>query len=361
MNIREFARTIGVSPTTVSNAISGQGRISEATRRMVLERMQDLDFIPNLNAQRLSQGRTHLVALDFLFWHDYLADLFFAELTREIQDVLEARKYGLLLSGPGEVLDRWVKTRAVDGVILGGDLSDLTIPERIAQAGTPCVVIGHSPITGIRDVGSVVIDLSRGAREVARRLMEQGHRRIGYISGGVPDAVWFEFRDALREGGILLQDSLTVRAVSADRESAGTFRIGATARDGAEAFRKLMAQAEPPTAVFVRTDMLAIGALQAAYQMGVRVPEDLSLVGHDDVPFAALAVPPLTTVRVDCMTLARLAVDMLLSLLNAPNAPVKPQVVQTELVLRDTLKGAPFVDSGGSYTDAPLLHAIARR
>src|SRR5947209_1838060 len=134
MNIKEFARAVGVSPTTVSRAINGQGRLSAATRRMVLERMEELGFTPNLNAQRLSYGRTYLVALDFGVRHDYLSDMFFAELTREIQDVLEAHGYGLLLSGPGEVMGRWVKTRAVDGVILVGDPADKTIPQTIARA-----------------------------------------------------------------------------------------------------------------------------------------------------------------------------------------------------------------------------------
>src|SRR5690348_11688563 len=121
MNIKEFANAIGVSPTTVSRAISGRGRISDATRRRVLERMGPLGFTPNLNAQRLSQGRTDLVALDFGPGHDPLADLFFAELTREIQDVLEPQGYGLLLNGTSDVLNRWVRTRAVDGVLLIGD------------------------------------------------------------------------------------------------------------------------------------------------------------------------------------------------------------------------------------------------
>src|SRR5438876_5939275 len=99
MTIKEFAQAIGVSTTTVSRAMHGKGRLSPATRRMVLERMKELGYTPNLNAQRLSRGRTHLVALDFGAWHDYLADMFFVELTRGVLDVLEAQGYGVLLSG----------------------------------------------------------------------------------------------------------------------------------------------------------------------------------------------------------------------------------------------------------------------
>src|SRR5206468_2662794 len=116
--------------------------------------MEALGYTPNLNAQRLSHGCTHMVALDFGPHRDYLSDMFFMELTRELQDALETHGYGLLLSGPGDVLNRWVKTRAVDGVILVGDPTDETIPQQIAETGIPCVVSGHQPVEGIQGVGS---------------------------------------------------------------------------------------------------------------------------------------------------------------------------------------------------------------
>src|SRR5215470_4907807 len=131
----------------------GRGRVSPATRRMVLERMTELDFTPNLNAQRLSHGRTNMIALDFGPWHDYLSDLFFVEITREIQDALETHGYGVVLSGPGDVLNRWVKTRAVDGVIMVGGPQEATMPQTISQTGIPCIFIGHGPIEDIPGVG----------------------------------------------------------------------------------------------------------------------------------------------------------------------------------------------------------------
>src|SRR5690348_8224895 len=166
MNIKEFARAVGVSPTTVSRAINGRGRLSDATRRMVLERMEELGYTPNLNAQRLSHGRTYLVALDFGDWHDYLSDMYFVEITRGVQDVLEARGYGVLLCGPGAVLNRWVKTGAVDGVILVGNPADKSVSRDIAHVGTPCVVIGNYPVERIPGVGSVVVGVRSGARQV---------------------------------------------------------------------------------------------------------------------------------------------------------------------------------------------------
>ncbi len=324
MTISEFAEKIGVSTTTVSRAIHGRGRVSPATRGLVLERMKELGYTPNLNAQRLSHGRTYMVALDFGIWHDFLSDMYFVEITRGVEDVLETRGYGVLLCGPGAALDRWVKTRAVDGVILMGNPADKSLSQEIAKTGTPCVVIGNHPVEGIPGVGSVVVGVRSGARQVAQLLVERGHRRIGFIASEYLEDVFCEFRDELEKLGVTLPES-------------GVIRAGHTPDDGARALCELLAQREAPTAVFTRTDGLAFGALGAAHRMGLRIPEDLSIVGHDDVSFAKLTEPPLTTVRVDCVTLAGLAADTLFSLLDQPNIRTEPQVVPTDLIVRDSV------------------------
>lgn len=333
MTIKEFAETIGVSATTVSRAMNGRGRLSPATRSMVLERMQELGFTPNLNAQRLSDGRTYLVAIDFGSRHDYLSDMYLVELTRGFQDLLEPRGYGLLLSGPGEVFHRWVKTRAVDGVILVGESAGSVVPLDIARAGTPCVAIGHHPLEGIRRLGSVVTDVECGARKVARMLVEFGHVRVGFI-GSTPQAqadVLPHFRNELALHGVDLPDSRV--------------RIAGPTHHGAEnAMKELMSLRERPTAVFARTDLHAAVALRCANRMGFRVPEDVSIVGHDDVPLAQLVDPPLTTVRVDCMEIARAALDVLFAMLDDPETSPPPQIIPTELVVRDTVTAPPVAD-----------------
>jgi LacI family transcriptional regulator len=325
MNIAEFARSIGVSPTTVSHAINGRGRISPATRHMVLERMKELGFTPNLNAQRLSDGRTYMVALDFAYTRDYLSDIFLVELTRRVQDFLDSRRYGLLLSGPGEVLHRWVKTRAVDGVlqVIDGP-PDVTLPQDIARTGTACVVIGHYPIEGIPRVGSLVIDLKTGAQQVARMLVERGHRCIGFIDQGAADPVLWGFREELERLGIALPESHILG-------------IGATPEDGERALHILLERPAPPTAVFARTDAIAAGALRAAQERGVPVPQALSIVGHDDVPLAQWTAPPLTTVRVDCIEIAHRAADTLFQLLKQPDGPAATVTVHTRLIERRTV------------------------
>lgn len=324
MTIKEFANAIGVSATTVSRVMHGGGRISPDTRRMVLKRMEELDFTPNINAQRLNLGRTSLIALDFGRWSGYLSDMFFSELTGGVQEALQTRGYGVLLSGPGEALQRWVKTRAVDGVILMGLPMQPTDPEQIARTGTPCVMIGHHAIEGIAGIGSVTIGLEKGVEQVAQALADGRHRQIGFISSEVLDDVYLRFREALERHGIPSQDLCLTRTNN-------------TPKHGAAALQELLARNPRITAVFARTDILAVGALQAAHRLGLRVPDVLSIIGHDDVPLAELTEPPLTTVRVDCVALARLATDMLLSLLNAPHIQPQPRTVPTRLIMRETV------------------------
>jgi len=327
MTIRQFAQSIGVSPTTVTRAIQGRGRISPQTRQMVLSRMPEMGFTPNLNAQRLSHGRTNMIAVDFGSHNDYLSDPFFVEITRDILETLESRGYGLLLSGHDPILDRWVRTRAVDGVILIGAPAFADEVSEIVRVGAACVIVANRPYTEVAGVGSVYVDLELGVRQVARCLVRHAHRRIGYIYGDSEDSALSSFRDELARLGVVLSEGDIVRGVR-------------TPWDADQALCRLMALPDPPTAIFARTDGFATGVLGAAHRLGLRVPQDLSLVGHDDIPFAQWTHPPLTTVRVDCIELARLATDTLFTLLDDPDAPIKPRGVRTRLIVRDSV-GVP--------------------
>jgi DNA-binding LacI/PurR family transcriptional regulator len=265
-----------------------------------------------------------MVALDFGVWHDYLSDMFFVELTRGIQDALEAHEFGTVLSGPGQALNRWVKTRAVDGLIVVGSPADDRALHQISSAGTPCVVVGNRATTGIAQVGSVVVGLRRGVKQAAQLLTERGHRRIGFLATDFLDDVCYEFRAALEALGGALPDASIVLA-------------GHAPGDGARGLCELLARPDPPTAVLARSDGIAIGALRACHRMKLRVPADLSIIGHDDVPFAEWTEPPLTTVRVHSSELGRLAADTLFDLMAEPETALEPRVIDTELVVRDSV------------------------
>ncbi len=342
MNIKAIAASTGVSPSTVSRALSGKGRLSAATRVRILERIEEAGYAPNLHARRLATGRSHVIAIDYGGSPDALADLYLIELTRSLQEPLEARGYSLLLNRDRQPLRRLVRSRAVDGVLLLSDRCQ-DHAAQLAADGAACVVIAARPVTGIPGVACVVEELRSGARQVARLLAGQGHRRIGYAGSNFPDIVLTAFRDELVALGVPLTDDLVLIP-------------GRTPQAGAAAVAELLARSSPPTALFARTDALAFGALRQAHRLGVRVPEDLSLVGHDDVPFAALTEPPLTTVRIDCARVGQAAAEALLALIHGTGG-AEPPVIETELVVREsTAPAASLASPRFTQQIVPLLN-----
>ncbi len=325
VTIRDVAEALGVSPSTISRTLNGQGRISPATRTMILERMKDMGYTPNVNAQRLVSGRAYMIALDFGANPHLLADMYFAELTRGIQNALQNFGYSLLLNVTGDRLRHLVKSRAVDGIILfGGEPQDIEKLQELSAEGTPSVLIGHCALEPALNFASVYTDLALGAREVADYLLDQGHRRIAFVGSYEDDPVMSAFRDRLRERSAPLRDPYLAFA-------------GPDSEEAEKAMRALLALPEPPTAVFARTDALAAGALRAAYRAGVRVPEDISVVGHDDVPFARLTTPALTTVQINCPEMGRMATEAMCRMLDNPGTEVQPQIILPKLILRETV------------------------
>lgn len=324
MNLKEFSEAIGVSPTTVSRSLSRRGRISDETREMVLRRMDELGYRPNLHAQRLVSGRANMVVLDFKDM-SLFTETFSVQLMQGIANALQEESYGLLLSAQGHTaLRHWAKSRAVDGVIAIGGEDNVELAEEITAMGVPCVILGTNPFYGIPNAGSVHIDLKHGARQVARYLAEIGHTRIGFINSSTSHSVLNVFRAELALHGVQLEKEYIAFT-------------GDTPLDGEKAALKLLSLPKPPTAIFLRTDELAIGALRVARRLDLKVPQDLSIVGHDDVPYAMLTEPVLTTVRVPVGGIGRLASRMLLKLLDSPGTMQEPLSEQTELVIRDTV------------------------
>jgi DNA-binding LacI/PurR family transcriptional regulator len=230
-------------------------------------------------------------------------------------------------------------SEAVHGVVLAFGTERWILAREIAQRGTPCVVVTQAhvaeipgagevgvfqaPVEEIPGVEWVYLDLESGARGVARMLIEHGHRRIGFIGNFEDDVVRVSFAQELMTAGVPLPPDLEIIA-------------GAGRDAGASGLRRLLSLREPPTAVFARTDVLASGALQAARHLGIRVPEDLSLVGHDDIPLARRA--GLTTVRIDCTQLGQAAARVLSSLLREGSACATPEIVRTQVIERDSVR-----------------------
>lgn len=326
MKIDAIARELGISPTTVSRSLSGRGRISMKTRQRVMEAAQKLGYVPNYHARRLATGRSGVILLHAT---DVDAE-FMLEMVRGIWQALHKQGYGLVLDAAGvlgegyAVLDEWATARAVDGAIIISGAPKSRSMHRLKNARIPLVTVGYSWAPDLPRAGSVTWNLQPGAAQVAEMLVGLGHRRIGFINIGGPDVLLDHFKGALQQCGVTLSGDQVVVAKGLSHD------------DGAAALRELLSRrGSIPTAVFARNDILALGAAQEARAQGLRVPEDLSIVGHDDLPLACYCIPPLTTVRVDCQKVGTAAAEMLSDLIDTSDVPRKspPTIVMDCLSL----------------------------
>ena len=258
-----------------------------------------------------------------------LGDMYLLALARGLEEALVARGYGPVINASRETLQRLVVAKGVDGVVLAFGAERWRLARELAEGGTACVVVAQAPIEEIPGVGCIQLDLDNGAREAARTLLDHGHRRIGFIANFDDDVVRAHFAAELKDAGVPLQSDLTVVA--------GTGREA-----GASAMRRLLSLRETPTAIFARTDMLAAGALQAAKELGIRVPEDLSIIGHDDIPIAATLA--LSSVRIDFAEMGLAVAEVLANLLQKRSAPTVPYVVRTQVIFRKTVSRPPSKD-----------------
>ena len=311
VDIRELARLSGVSVGTVSRALNGYKDVGEATRERVLKLAEELDYTPDAAARRLVTRRSHVVGvvLDTGAGHPDLGHPFFHEVLVGLKQRLGSEGYDLLLfasehPGGGFGAHSYLKRcshHGVDGVVLMGVDADEPEVARLARSALPCVSVDVE-LSG-RATSWITSDSIDGARLAVEHLAGLGHRRIATIAGPPETLPGRErlrgYQRAIAAAGLEYHD---------DFVAYGDFYY----ESGGAAIERLLALPEPPTAVFAASDMMALGALRAVHAAGASVPGDVSVVGFDDIAMAAMAHPPLTTVRQDKVALGVRAAQTLL-------------------------------------------------
>lgn len=338
--LRDVAVRAGVSIRTVSNVVNDYPYVTEATRAKVRRAIEELGYRPNLLARNLKQGRTQTIALVV----PELDVPYFAELARLI--IAEGRARGYLVivdqTDGDPVQERELispNTRPInfDGVII----SPLALAQEDLAGrpqGTPIVLLGEKSFDSVAD--HVTIDNVAAAREATAHLVDLGRRRIAAIGAqpsGSDTARLREkgYRDALRAAGIRLDRSLLMPAAQFHRA------------DGARAMAELLARADPPDAVFCFSDLLALGALRVALAAGVRVPEDLAIVGFDDIEDGRYSTPTLTTIAPDKAEIARIALTQVLARVEGAQAGGPREMrAAHRLVVRESTAGRAGPDPG---------------
>ncbi|MFE1588387.1 LacI family DNA-binding transcriptional regulator [Streptomyces sp. NPDC059402] len=338
--IKDVARHAGVSEKTVSNVINDYAHVSDRTRQVVREAIEHLGYRVNLAGRHLRRGRTGIIALVV----PELDIPYFAELARHVVRAAEERSLTVLIHQSGA--DRAHELAAlagfgstfVDGIILSP--LALTADDLRDRAGfPPTVLLGELLEEG---ADHVAIDNESAAREATRHLIGLGRRTILAVGGrddaglGTAQARTRGYRAALSEAGIA-HDPAALLPV-------GSFRMP----DGAQAVARALAAGARPDALLCLNDQLALGALRALHEHGVRVPEDVAVIGFDDVEGGRFSVPTLSTVAPDKAAVARVAVQLLQHRIEEATAPdgaeseaQAPQdlVVDHRLVLRESTEG----------------------
>ena len=304
-NLAELARLAGVSISTVSRSLAGNPTIAAATRERVAALARQHGFQVNQAARNFRLGRTRAIGVVLPLGHEadqHLSDPFFMSLLGPLADALTERGHDLLLSrvipADGNWLDAIVDGGRVDGVVVIGQSDQIDVIERVSRRYRPLVVWGAA--TQGRAQTVVGSDNEAGGRLAARHLLEQGRSRLAFFGNPeVPEfaARYAGFRAALGEAGIGADPALPVHLT--------TEASYATISNFFEVARR-------PDGIVAASDVIAMSALRALADRGLRVPHDVAVVGYDDVVVAMHTSPPLTTVRQDVARGAATLVDLLL-------------------------------------------------
>jgi LacI family transcriptional regulator, galactose operon repressor len=326
----DVARLAGVSQPTVSRALRDSPKVSEETKERVRRAARVLGYVPSETGRALSSGRTRRIGL-------LLTDLenqFYPHVIAPMHHELDSFGYQLMLqtetSDTATVAERLI-ANGLDGVLLATTTVDSVVPVRLRDRGVPFVYFNR--IADAMEADSATVDPGPGMAETAKAIAELGHRRVGAIFGPRNTSTGLQRETALRDA--LEEYGLTIGAAYTHR---GPFDV----ETGDTGARLLLSRDPRPTVVICGNDVVALGALNAARELGVDVPGQVSVVGFDDLPMAAWSLVRLTTVAFDLEAMARRAANLLVRRVEAEErVPYEHAVFTSRLVRRGTLAVAP--------------------
>jgi LacI family transcriptional regulator len=339
VTLKELAARAGVHPSTVSRVVNNDPvlRVSAQTRARIEALLEETDYRPDVVARSLRLRQTFVVAMII----PDITNPLFANIFMGIEEVAGERGYGVLLANTGGSVERErdhlrsLQARRVDGLILASvSLRDPAV-RWLREQGIKHVLVNRysgerDPFVGADDVA--------GGTIATRHLIELGHRRIAHLAGSMGVSTAVQRRRghlrALEEAGIVPDPSLVVES-------------GYLEANGRRGMEHLLALRRPPTAVFAVTDVVAMGAHAAVLERGLRIPDDVAIVGYNDIPLASRLAPPLTTLRVPARDFGRFSAEMLLDQVRSGRSTHRRVVLQPELIVRGSTVGRGDGRHGG--------------
>jgi len=331
MRIKDVAREAGVSTATVSHVINKTRYVSEGTRNRVLRAIERCNYYPNAAARSLASGRSNILGLII----SDISNPFFPELVKSIEMAAFERGYDVILSNTNYDARRTshyvrrIIERKIAGVALMTSELDLSLIGELASKHVSVVFLDLGS-AGER-MSNLVVDYEMGIEEAVEYLVSEGHARIAYVGGPA------RLRSAARRLEAF-RDSVA-RHLPRARPPAiyeGDFKL----EGGRRAAREILESKPRPTAVLAANDMMALGVMRECQAAGLRIPRDMSLVGFDDIAFAALTDPPLTTISLPRTELGRKAVEALMMTIEQPGHQGIEIHIPTHLITRGSTGAA---------------------
>ncbi len=338
--IDDVARTAGVSIKTVSRVVNNEPNVRESTRERVQRVIDELNYRPDKSARSLKSGRSYLIGLvyDDPAIYDIPSSGYVIKIQEGVLTVCKQFNYEMVIHPCNyrdpriaQELKALVKTSRLDGVVVAPPLSGM--PEVIeAFRSVNCPIISLSPGPQVTDMARVETNDRGVCRDMTNYLIELGHRRIAFIDGHAD-------HDALKQRILGYKDALAENGIeyNPDYVEYGDNSI----RAGDECSHRLLSRNPRPTAIFACNDDMAAGALRTAQQRGYVIPDDLSIVGFDDVPIAQQVFPTLTTIRQPLVRMAALAAERLISGVSSKQESSELFSVEAEIVVRSSTGPAP--------------------
>jgi DNA-binding LacI/PurR family transcriptional regulator len=332
VTIKDIAKRAGVSITTVSRALNGYPDIHPRTRERVLRIADEMNFRPSAVARSLVMKKSKTIGL-------IISELtcsssshhFIFDIIRGVHDQAALMGYDVILSATSPHKQQEISymelctRRQLDGVLLMGVRTDDRYLQEVLDASVPCMLIDVPLVS--KTCGHVMVDNVRGARMAVQHLVDLGHRRIGMINGHQQAYVSFDrlkgYRQALEENGLTFDP---------DQVFDGNFEEDS----GIEGVSRLLSRFPDMTALFCASDMMAVGAIRALHQWGKRVPDDVAVVGYDDIDLVRYIQPPLTTIHQPRYQMGTKASELLIHLLSGGKG--ETVVLEPQLIVRESTK-----------------------
>lgn len=326
VTIYDIAKAAGVSKSTVANVLSGKGSVGESTRQRVLSYVRELGYRPNELARSLYSHKTFTIALVL----PTIVNPFYPEIVEAIEIMASQREYQTLFCNTrgdfalGRLQMERMRSRWVDGYVIMGSSMDIADIREYFQQGLPIVLCDWQENESPLEMPMVSVDFYRAGQLAAQHLLDLGHRQLAVIVDEPQQTLRLEgFRSVLEAAGVPLASESIQRGDS-------------LLESGYAAAKTLLASQRPPTAIFATTDWMAFGAIEAVLEAGLSVPQDISIIGLDDIHVSAHLRPPLTTIAVPKAQLAKEATELLLQQINGEEVLSASHLIEPYLVLRQS-------------------------